>query len=75
MQELKELRRIAGWTQTKVSRSTGINRTKLSQSESGDLELSIEEDAEVRRVLLQAIRVRSDLIKAVLSETQSESQT
>jgi transcriptional regulator with XRE-family HTH domain len=73
MTVLKELRRIADWTQTRLSRSTGINRTKLSQAESGDVVLSTAEDAAVRRVLLEAIRVRSERINAVLSETQSES--
>jgi transcriptional regulator with XRE-family HTH domain len=67
MQELRELRRMAGWTQAKASRASGINRAKLSQAECREVELSAEEDAKIRLVLLQAIRDRAERIKGVLT--------
>ena len=68
MQDLRELRRMAGWTQAKASRASGINRAKLSQAECGEIELGTEEDAALRRVLLWAIRDRADRINGVLAE-------
>jgi transcriptional regulator with XRE-family HTH domain len=68
MQELREIRRMAGWTQAKASRATGINRAKLSQAECGEVELSTEEDAAIRRVLIRAIRRRVDRINGVLAD-------
>lgn len=72
MQDLRELRRMAGWTQAKASRASGINRAKLSQAECGEIELSTEEDAAIRRVLLRAIRDRVDRINGVLAEAKPE---
>jgi transcriptional regulator with XRE-family HTH domain len=68
VQELREIRRMAGWTQARTSRATGINRAKLSQAECGEVELSAEEGAAIRRVLLQAMRRRADLINGVLAD-------
>jgi len=55
MKKFKELRRMAGWTQAKAARASGINRAKLSQAECGEIELSHEEDAAIRRALFRAI--------------------
>jgi len=73
MPDLKELRRLGGLTQSKAAQASGLNRAKLSQAESGEIELSGEDNAALRDVLLHAIRVRSERINAVLSKTQSES--
>lgn len=72
MQDLRELRRMAGWTQAKASRTSGINRAKLSQAECGEIELSAKEQAAVRRVLLGAIRDRVDRINSVLADAEPE---
>lgn len=72
MQDLRELRRMAGWTQAKASRASGINRAKLSQAECGEAELNAEEDTAIRRVLLQAIRDRADRINDVLADAGTE---
>lgn len=68
MQEIREIRRMAGWTQARTSRATGLNRAKLSQAECGEVELSLEEDAAIRRVLLRAIRHRANRINSVLAD-------
>lgn len=69
---IRELRGMAGLTQGKVSQASGINRAKLSLAEHGEIELSVEEGILVRKVLLQAIRVRSERINAFLSEIAGE---
>ena len=74
MPKIKELRRIAGWTQTRVSRESGINRAKLSQAECGEIELSDRETGVVLRVLLRAVRDRGDRIRDVLAATYTEGQ-
>ena len=70
--DFRELRKIAGLTQGRVSQASGLNRAKLSLVECGEITLSVEEAASLRNVLLQAIRVRSEVINAVLAETQLE---
>ena len=67
MPKLRELRRMAGWTQAKASKASGINRAKLSQAECGEVELNADEAAAIRRVLLRAVRQRAERINGVLS--------
>jgi len=59
--DLREMRRMAGWTQARLSGATRINRCKLSQAESGEVELNPQEEAILRTVLLRAIRDRATL--------------
>lgn len=66
MNELRELRRMAGWTQLKAASASGINRAKLSQAECREIQLSEQEEAAVRRVLIVAIRDRAARIDGVL---------
>jgi transcriptional regulator with XRE-family HTH domain len=68
MNDLRSLRELADWTQTRVARVSGINRAKLSLVECGEIELSAGEEAAVRRVLTQAIQQRSAQLRAVLEE-------
>jgi transcriptional regulator with XRE-family HTH domain len=72
MQELRELRQMADWTQTRTARASGINRAKISQAECGEIDLSPTEDAAVRRVLLAAIRDRAVRIEGVLAGANAE---
>ena len=72
MEDIKKLRGMADWTQTKTARASGVHRTKLSQAECGELELSQEEDTAVRRVLLTAIRKRAARMETVLAHTTDE---
>ena len=74
MEYLKKLRGMADWTQTRTARASGVNRTKLSQAECREIELSPEEDAAVRRVLLAAIRKRAARIETVLATTNDSKQ-
>jgi transcriptional regulator with XRE-family HTH domain len=72
MRSLKEVRKIAGWTQNRLSRASGINRAKLSQAECGEVELTAAEESVLRRVLLQAIRDRADRIEGVLADASAQ---
>jgi transcriptional regulator with XRE-family HTH domain len=72
MDGLKKLRTMAGWTQTRTARASGIHRAKLSLAETGELELSPAEAAAVRRVLLAAIREQADRIQTVLANASNE---
>jgi transcriptional regulator with XRE-family HTH domain len=68
MKKFKELRRMAGWTQTKTARASRINRAKLSQAECGEIELNHDEETAIRRVLIRAIRNRVKQINCLLTD-------
>jgi transcriptional regulator with XRE-family HTH domain len=72
MQGLKELRRMAGWTQNRASRASGINRAKLSQAECGEIVLLPAEAAAIRRVLFDAARDHAVRIEDALAEMVPE---
>jgi hypothetical protein len=72
MNDLRGLRRMAGWTQLRTANASGINRAKLSQAECREIKLSEEEGAAVRRVLIAAIRDRAATIDTVLENARSE---
>jgi transcriptional regulator with XRE-family HTH domain len=65
---VRQLRQTAGWTQARTSRASGVHRTKLSMAECGEISLSADEEAAVRRVLLRAIRNRAERINGVLTD-------
>jgi transcriptional regulator with XRE-family HTH domain len=66
-QGLRDLRLMAGLTQCDVAKETGVDRSKLSLAENQYVELRPEEQAAVRRVLLERIENRSAQLKGVLS--------
>jgi len=74
VEDLKKLRGMADWTQTRTARVCGVPRTKLSQAECGELQLSPSEEAAVRRVLLAAIRERAARMQTVLTNLTDERQ-
>jgi transcriptional regulator with XRE-family HTH domain len=70
MEKLKELRRLAGWTQTRTAARSGVNRAKLGMVESGEISLNPEEESAVRKVLLAAVRERESQIRGVLANAE-----
>lgn len=70
MDDFREMRRIAGWTQLKTANASGINRVRLSQAECREIELSKQEREAVCRVLLAAIRDRATRIDRVLENVR-----
>lgn len=65
---LRELRRMAGWTQAKTSRATGVDRALLSQIETGEVAAPASTVAKIRRALIRAIVQRRAQIDSVLAE-------
>jgi transcriptional regulator with XRE-family HTH domain len=69
--DLRELRRMAGWTQQKAARAAKLNRAKLSQAECQEIDLTPAEDAAVRRVLLAAICERTARMQGLLTQASA----
>jgi transcriptional regulator with XRE-family HTH domain len=72
MQNVKEWRRLAGWTQTRTAARSGANRANLSMVECGEISLDPEEETAVRAVLLAAIREREAQIQTVLTGKEED---
>jgi hypothetical protein len=70
MYDLRSLRKFADQTETRVARESGINRAKLSLAECREIELTANEEASVRRVLMNAIEERSTSLRAVLENRE-----
>jgi transcriptional regulator with XRE-family HTH domain len=70
MEKLKDLRRLAGWTQTRTAARSGVNPSKLSMVESGEISLNHEEESAVRKVHFAAIREREAQIQGVLADAE-----
>lgn len=70
MNDIREIRRISGWTQLKTANASGINRARLSQAECREIQLSAQEQEAVFRVLSAAIRDRATQIDAVLESNR-----
>lgn len=70
-QDLKGLRLLAGLTQCAVAKEAGMDRVKLSLAENQYLELRSEEQAAVRKVLLERIENRAAQLNEVLSRREA----
>jgi transcriptional regulator with XRE-family HTH domain len=75
MSELRNMRRIAGMTQTKAARAAGIGRPRLSQAECGEIALGPVEEARLRRALHRAIQRRAAKLSKLLSPLASSAST
>jgi transcriptional regulator with XRE-family HTH domain len=67
MMNLKDCRRLANLSQSRMARMTGIARTKLSAVENGDVDLEPEELMRVERVLRQELAMRAREIGGLLA--------
>jgi transcriptional regulator with XRE-family HTH domain len=72
MNSLRLLREASGLSQYAAANGAGLDRTRLSLAENGHVQLSAEEDAAIRRVLLRAIRERAARINSVLAASGAE---
>jgi len=66
--DLRQLRKMAGLTQWELAQRCGVSRMRLSLAECGQVELSAEEEADVRGVLLEVIKARAAQLRGVLSD-------
>lgn len=70
MNKLRKLRELARRTQIQLSRGSGVTRMKIQLAETGQGELSTEEERKVRAVLLHEIRRQAVAINHALAQTQ-----
>ncbi len=70
MNELRKLRELARMTQIRLSRESGVTRMKIQLAETGQGELSTEEERKVRGVLLDEVRRQAVAINHALAQTQ-----
>ena len=66
MNDLKKTRRMAGLTQTRAARAAELSRPRLSQAECGEVKLTKQEEARLRRVLRRAIEARAAKMRNLL---------
>lgn len=64
---IRELRLMADWSQFKVTKHAGVERTRLSLAENGHVQLRPEELAAIEGVLLKAIKQRAVQFQGVLA--------
>jgi hypothetical protein len=74
MEKLVSLRELSGLSQFIVARKSGVPRVRLSLAETRQLELSPEEEARIRAVLLRAIEMRSRELQAALADSRAETE-
>jgi len=68
MENLRDMRELAGITQFSLSRRTGVSRMRLSLAECGEAELSETEKEKIANVLLAAIQLQHARTASVLAE-------
>jgi transcriptional regulator with XRE-family HTH domain len=69
IRNIKELRTLADFSQYKLAKKTGIDRTRLSLLENEHVAPSPEEQATIERVLLAEIERRATEFRAVVAGT------
>jgi transcriptional regulator with XRE-family HTH domain len=70
---MKKHRELSGLTQTELSNLCGIERSRLSLAESGQVKLSAKEADTVRNVLIQEMEKRADRIQHELERSGQRS--
>jgi len=74
MESLLVLREFSELSQFSLARKSGVPRARISLSESGQLDLTWEEKARIRNVLLKTIRARATQLLTVLANAPAEVQ-
>ncbi len=68
MNELKELRKLVGISQFRLSYEAGVPRQYLQLAESGLRMLNPEQERQVRKVLVAELRLRAAIMRRVLAQ-------
>jgi transcriptional regulator with XRE-family HTH domain len=68
MEEIRELREIAGLTQFEMAKLSGIERSRLSLAECRHVVLAPAEIAKFKAVLLAVLGQRAEQVQEVLSK-------
>jgi transcriptional regulator with XRE-family HTH domain len=74
MTAIRELRTLARLTQFEAAKKSGLDRTRLSLAECGHVLLRPDQDAALRKALIEAIEGRASQLKGVLSVAQREAR-
>jgi hypothetical protein len=74
MESLLSLREISGLSQFSVARKNGVPRVRLSLAETEQLQLTSEEQARIRTLLLRVIEARALQLQAVLAQYRTEEE-
>ena len=69
MHEFRNLRKLAGITQHQLAKRTGVDRSKLSLVETGQLHFNADEARKVRGALLSALKKRRDKMDKLVNVT------
>ncbi len=72
MNNLKAIRRMAAFTQYRLAVRSGVSRTRLSLAESGDVELTSQEEQKLKKVLLKELQRQAQAINEALTQKQQE---
>ncbi len=73
MKDLRELRRMVGFTQFRLAARSGVSRTKLSLAECGEIKLTNGEEQKVKKVLHQELQRQAQAInQALCHQEQAE---
>ena len=72
MNNLKAIRRMAAFTQYRLAVRSGVSRTRLSLAESGDVELTSQEEQKLRKVPHQELQRQAQAINEALTQKQQE---
>jgi transcriptional regulator with XRE-family HTH domain len=75
VENIRELRNLAGWSQFQLSAATGIDRTRLSLIENDHVIPSAEEQVAIEQALLEEIGRRNDRLSALLTFSPRQSRT
>ena len=71
MTDLQQRRKRSGMSQFLLARSSGVSRTRLSLAETGQVSLSEDEEAVVRRALDQDIQAKVREISLLREERRA----
>ena len=72
MKDLKKLRELARITQIRLSLKAGVSRQRIQLAETGQGELTVQEEQGLREVLLQEIQRQAQAINQALDQEQGE---
>jgi transcriptional regulator with XRE-family HTH domain len=71
MENLRELRVMADFTQMRLAYLSKVWQSRISAAENCDIELTKEEQARIKKILVPAIRTRSNQITKTLATVEA----
>lgn len=75
MKRLRDLRKLAGVTQIELSLRTGIDRARLSFAENGYVELTADEQAQIRKLLARTAEASAAAVRREVGAAEDRAMT